>query len=81
MIAYQLPGAAVVRLVIYNALGRCVNTLVDGVQEAGYHRVEWSGCDGEGVPVPAGWYIYRLEVGYRGVTRRLFIGSEGVSHQ
>ncbi len=59
-IEYVLPGAAKVRLVIYNLLGRRVTTLVDGRQPSGRHRVVWDGNNASGEPVASGVYLYRL---------------------
>ncbi|MGA2622839.1 MAG: YCF48-related protein [Bacteroidota bacterium] len=52
---YALPEGAKVRLRIYNLLGQEVKTIVDGVQEAGYHSVEWSAS-----AMASGIYFYRL---------------------
>ena len=58
IIRYALPHPARVRLVIYNALGRHVQTLVDQEQVAGPYSVIWDGRD----EVSTGTYFYRLEV-------------------
>ena len=41
-IAYDLPKDAHVKITIYDMLGRAVTTLVDGVQSANRHSVEWN---------------------------------------
>jgi hypothetical protein len=53
---YALPESAHVRLVVYDALGRHVATLVDGEQAAGYHEAVWDAAG-----VAAGVYVYRIE--------------------
>jgi len=41
-ISYDLPKTSVVKLYIYDVLGRVVANLVDGVQTANRYRVEWN---------------------------------------
>jgi hypothetical protein len=41
-IRYFLPERANLKIEIYNVLGQKVETLVDGVQELGYHEIEWN---------------------------------------
>ncbi|HYQ86157.1 MAG TPA: T9SS type A sorting domain-containing protein [Bacteroidota bacterium] len=56
-IEYGLPFSAVVKLVLYDVLGRQVQELVSGEEEAGFHSVKWdAGAASSGV------YYYRLEV-------------------
>lgn len=63
-IRYDLPSSGAVRLVVYDASGRMVRTLVDadGVT-AGPHSVLWDGRDDHGRVVPSGVYSYRLDAG------------------
>jgi hypothetical protein len=62
-----------VTLKIYNLLGQDVRTLVDDVQEAGYHTVSWDGSDNVGCEVPSGIYFYRLAVGQYSETKRMVL--------
>jgi hypothetical protein len=62
-IAYQVPDAGRVRLVVYNILGQRVRTLVDGQVAAGFHRASWDGRDESGRPASSGLYLYRMEAG------------------
>ncbi len=60
MIEYELPKMSDLRpmhvsVKIYDVLGRIVTTLVDEVQEEGYHHAYWI------ADVPSGVYFYRLE--------------------
>ncbi|MBN2170485.1 MAG: agmatine deiminase family protein [Candidatus Krumholzibacteriota bacterium] len=48
------------RLAVYDAQGRLVKVLVDGLCAAGRTAVTWDGTDEAGAPVPAGVYFYRL---------------------
>lgn len=63
-IAFRLPEASdVVRLVVYDAIGREVDVLVRGAMQAGRYEVEWDGRDAAGRVLPSGMYLYRIEAG------------------
>jgi hypothetical protein len=72
-ISYDLPGRAYVRLTIYNLLGQEVAVLVDDVQTAGSHDVEWNGTDRHGKPVATGVYLYSLSAGEKKVSRKMLL--------
>ena len=57
-IAFALPEASEVRLVVFDLLGREVARPVEGRVEAGHHRVRF---DGHGLP--AGVYVVRMAAG------------------
>ena len=59
-LAFELPAAGAVELVVYNAAGRRVATLIDGHAEAGRRSVTWRGVDEAGRPVASGVYFFRL---------------------
>jgi methionine-rich copper-binding protein CopC len=59
-IAFDLPAATRVSLVVYNVLGQEVRTLVDGQLDAGSHTVQWNGTNNAGQQVSSGIYFYRL---------------------
>jgi hypothetical protein len=59
-IRYGLPERARVTIRVFDLLGREVRELADGVEEAGYHSVEWDGTDGYCAPVASGLYFCRL---------------------
>jgi hypothetical protein len=54
-IKFDLPEPGVVSLVVYDILGRKVVELVNGVQEAGYHSIEWDASN-----VGSGVYLARF---------------------
>ncbi|MBX2990160.1 MAG: DUF1028 domain-containing protein [Bacteroidetes bacterium] len=56
IIEYGLPRDMNIRLIIYDVLGRTIQKLVNGQQQAGFHRVA---VDMTGIS--AGIYFYRLE--------------------
>lgn len=59
-IEYHLSTAGVIRLQIFDMLGREVATLVDGAQREGLHRIRWNGLDKAHQPVSNGIYVYRI---------------------
>ncbi len=62
-IPYRVSTAGPVRLVIYNALGQPVRTLVDEFQAPGAYQVLWDGRNHRGIRVANGVYLYRLQAG------------------
>jgi hypothetical protein len=55
-IKFAIPKNARVNLSVYNVLGQKVAELVNSVQTAGYHTVQWNATD-----FASGVYIYRLK--------------------
>ena len=60
--AYGLPKASNVRLNVFDAAGRLVRTLANGIVPAGNHTVPWDGADLSGRRAPVGMYIAVLNV-------------------
>ncbi len=60
-ISFTVGEASMVRLVVYDVLGRRVNELVRNRLNAGEHEVFWDGTDFGGNLVASGMYFYRLE--------------------
>ena len=59
---FQAPGSgAHVALGVFDAAGRRVTRLLDGVMSSGPHSVRWSGTDAQGHRVSPGLYLARLE--------------------
>ncbi|MEK6566641.1 MAG: fibronectin type III domain-containing protein, partial [Bacteroidota bacterium] len=54
MIRYGLPQRSLVKLEVYDVLGRFIETLVDQEQEARFHEVFWQ------AQVPSGIYFYQI---------------------
>jgi hypothetical protein len=59
-ILYGLPTQSRVVLKVYSLLGQEVASLVDGVQEAGYHRIVWNGLHNNAGQVASGMYLFRM---------------------
>jgi immune inhibitor A len=61
VIEYTVPRAGRVSLEIFNLLGQRIRTLVDEKHEKGQHSVTWDGTSDQGIAVPTGVYLCRLE--------------------
>jgi len=60
-ISFDVPqGSELVRLNVYNILGKKVNTLVNDIVNPGRHTIVWNANDNEGNPVASGIYFYEL---------------------
>lgn len=64
-IVYELPEAGNVTLDIFNIQGRLVQTLVNGFQTAGAHRVQWKAAN-----LSSGVYVYRIKAGSFSAVRK-----------
>ena len=62
-IVYTIPSALQTNLIVYDLLGREIKTLVNDVQHAGEHSVQWDGRNSVGAPVASGVYFVRLIAG------------------
>jgi flagellar hook assembly protein FlgD len=72
-ISFVLSNPAHANLVIYDAAGRAVRSLVDRNMTSGAHQVVWDGRDDAGRPVGSGTYFYRLKAGAFEQSRRMTI--------
>jgi hypothetical protein len=72
-IRFDLPDAALVRLAVYDLLGREIAVLADGRLDRGVRDVRWNGLDGRNHPVPTGVYLYRLDAGFYHGTGKLLL--------
>ena len=67
-LGFTLTESARVRLIVYDVLGREIERLVDGVQEAGVHEVQFDASH-----LPSGTYLYRLETPHGSLMKRLLL--------
>ncbi len=67
-IAYALPAAGAVRMVVMNQLGQEVRTLVNQQQEAGYHQVVFDAAG-----LASGVYFYRITAGSFVATKKVVL--------
>jgi hypothetical protein len=56
-IKYNLPNEGFVKIVIYDLLGREIQTLVNEIKKSGKYNVEFNGTQ-----YPSGVYLYRIQV-------------------
>jgi hypothetical protein len=68
-LSYDLKTDGNVKLTVFNLVGQSVRVLVDGYQTAGYYEVTFDAND-----LPAGIYLYKLQVGdYSSVKRMTLV--------
>jgi hypothetical protein len=72
-IEYRIPIASNVKIVIYDMMGREINTLVDGFMPAGGHTIQWDGRSGDGLRLPSGIYLVRMRAGEFSETRKIHL--------
>lgn len=70
-IAFDLPRATPVSLMVHDAAGRVVRTLFQGVHAAGRFSLPWDLRDDSGSRVPSGVYFVRLEAHGQRHSRRV----------
>lgn len=68
IINYQLPSEGMVKLVVYDLLGREVAVLVNEPGTAGYHQVIFDGGN-----LASGVYMYRLQAGNFTQSRKMIL--------
>jgi len=68
MISYDIPTAGTVKLVVYDMLGREIETLVNQRQNAGKYGVMFDASR-----LASGIYFYRLEAGSFSATKKLML--------
>ncbi|MBK9472430.1 MAG: hypothetical protein IPO18_09105 [bacterium] len=73
-LAFELPRSAAVSLVIVDAAGRRVRTLLSAVPlDRGRHQASWDGRDDAGRGAAAGLYFAHLEADGSSASRRLML--------
>lgn len=71
---FTLPNATRrAGLVVYDAAGRRVRTLLDGPLEAGLHQIAWTGLDDYGRTTPSGIFFMRLDTDEHSVMRKVLL--------
>ena len=62
-ISFDLIDGAKSTLIVYNLLGKKINTLMNSTLNPGHHSIEWNGLDYNGQSVASGVYFYELRSG------------------
>lgn len=73
VLRYGLPQSSAVRLAIYDASGRLVTVLLNGVVPAGFHEAVWNGSGDTGENVGSGVYFARLETRGEVYTQKMIL--------
>jgi glucosylceramidase len=71
-ITVSLANSGEASVVICNAKGAQVATLMRGMQAKGDHTLTWNGTDAANRPVSAGVYIVRMQTKGGSITKRIF---------
>ena len=72
-IRYDVARGSEVRIRVYSATGRLVETLVSGRREPGAYSVAWDGTNASGQPLAGGIYFYKMEAGTYSATRKMLL--------
>ena len=72
-IVYQVGETGPVELVLYDAVGQKVRTLVQAEQAPGSYTVRWDGRTENGGLAASGTYLYRLRMGDYSAARQLIL--------
>jgi hypothetical protein len=70
-ISFELDIESSVDLIVYDLMGRKVQTLISGELPAGNYEVEWNGKNDSGDEVSSGIYLYKLESENRKEVRKM----------
>lgn len=72
-IEFVVPGTVDVKLEVFDASGKRVRILSDGVRQPGKHQVFWDGRDANGERVASGLYFYRVKAGKTAMSRKCLL--------
>jgi len=72
-LCYSLAEDALVKITIYDVMGRSVKTLVNSQQTSGYKLVRWSGSNDDGDRVSGGLYFYMIDAGEIKQTKKIVL--------
>ena len=63
LLRYDLPKDSMVKITVYDMMGRVVKKLVNRIQTAGLRSVHWNATNDKNEPVSAGLYLYSIQAG------------------
>ncbi len=72
-IRYNMPTPGMVTLKVFDISGRLVNTLVNGQNPDGLHRITWDGTDLNGNQVSTGIYFYQIDTPHQHQTQKMVL--------
>lgn len=70
-IRFQLPKPANVKILIYDAVGRYIKTLISGYFETGNHSIMWNALDQDDNPLSSGVYFIWFKMSNRMEIRKV----------
>lgn len=70
-ISIALPKSSAVQVDIFNTRGQLVRTLLSAELPAGFHEIQWDGCDRQGRALGKGLYFARLVLKDSIVTKKV----------
>jgi hypothetical protein len=72
-LSYVLPRTLPVRIAVFDATGREVQELVNGVENVGEHRIRWDGRTSRGHAAAPGLYVIRLTAPTGALSRKALL--------
>ena len=72
-IRYSVPKTSDVKLIVYNAIGQKVRTLVNRSVVAGNYNATWDGTNELGQSMASGVYFYRLQMDSKKITKKMLL--------
>ena len=72
-ITFSLSKPEHVKIMVYNAVGQLVKTVLDEKCSAGLNKIYWHGKDNSGAKLPNGVYFYSIETEKNHTTKKLII--------
>ena len=74
-ISYAIPKQSELEIVIYDALGKKIKTLLTGNTDAGSHQTIWDGTNQSGKQVSSGVYFYTFKAKALDESNEIFLKS------
>ncbi|MFH1852614.1 MAG: T9SS type A sorting domain-containing protein, partial [Candidatus Neomarinimicrobiota bacterium] len=72
-IAFDMPQAGSVKVIVYNMVGQQVRTLVNDYVSAGTNYIVWDARDNFGRNLSSGVYLYQLVTDEKTITKRMVL--------
>ena len=70
---YEILKDEKVEITVYDLSGRVVRKLLNNVQKAGQNHIQWNGLNDQGMTVSSGSYLYNIQAGGHGETRKMVL--------
>tara|TARA_B100000579_G_scaffold165335_1_gene134280 strand:- start:852 stop:2711 length:1860 start_codon:yes stop_codon:yes gene_type:complete len=70
---YNLSQDGLVKIAIYDMMGRVIKNLLNNHQTSGYKTIQWNATNDYGKPVSAGIYLYQIQAGKYISTKKMVL--------